>query len=250
RGGRTPSGFVPGQGRGPRPGHGRGVQHRSRGPRPFVRPWRESPLPPPPPVDPIIELDATEGYWQDWVSACTYDGEWRDAVVRSLLTLKVLTYTPPGGIVATTTPSLPEQGAAGQTHGVRRGALDQTRRGHLGDPQRTPPLHPLQTDGLGRRRPCRQGRRGLRSDRPGEAVAFVARRPPRRDHDQRVRRETQDLHPVPRLGRIGRRAAHGAAGGVPAPPRSPATPSTDCPPAAGPFWPAPPCCAPTPPPPS
>ncbi|HEX8630085.1 MAG TPA: glycoside hydrolase family 15 protein, partial [Catenuloplanes sp.] len=76
---------------------------------PFVLTWRESHLPPPKPLNPVEELGATEGYWQGWISACTYDGEWRDAVVRSLLTLKALTYAPTGGIVAAATTSLPEQ---------------------------------------------------------------------------------------------------------------------------------------------
>jgi GH15 family glucan-1,4-alpha-glucosidase len=76
---------------------------------PFVLTWRASHLPPPRPLDPIMELGATEGFWQGWVSGCTYDGEWREAVVRSLLTLKALTYAPTGGIVAAVTTSLPEQ---------------------------------------------------------------------------------------------------------------------------------------------
>jgi GH15 family glucan-1,4-alpha-glucosidase len=76
---------------------------------PFTVTWRPSHLPPPQPIDPIVELGATEGFWQGWMSACTYDGEWRDAVVRSLLTLKALTYGPTGGIVAAPTTSLPEQ---------------------------------------------------------------------------------------------------------------------------------------------
>jgi GH15 family glucan-1,4-alpha-glucosidase len=76
---------------------------------PFVLTWRPSHLPPPEPIDPVEELGATEGYWRGWISACTYDGEWRDAVVRSLLTLKALTYAPTGGIVAATTTSLPEK---------------------------------------------------------------------------------------------------------------------------------------------
>jgi GH15 family glucan-1,4-alpha-glucosidase len=76
---------------------------------PFVLTWRASHLPPPTPIDPLVELGATEGFWQGWMSACTYDGEWRDAVTRSLLTLKALTYAPTGGIVAAATTSLPEQ---------------------------------------------------------------------------------------------------------------------------------------------
>jgi GH15 family glucan-1,4-alpha-glucosidase len=76
---------------------------------PFVLTWRPSHLPPPDEIDPIHELGVTEGYWRGWVSACTYEGEWRDAVVRSLLTLKALTYAPTGGIVAAATTSLPEK---------------------------------------------------------------------------------------------------------------------------------------------
>jgi GH15 family glucan-1,4-alpha-glucosidase len=75
---------------------------------PFVLTWRESHLPTPHPVDPIVALDATEAYWREWVDRCSYDGRWRDAVVRSLLTLKTLTYGPTGGIVAAVTTSLPE----------------------------------------------------------------------------------------------------------------------------------------------
>jgi GH15 family glucan-1,4-alpha-glucosidase len=76
---------------------------------PFVLSWSPSHLPPPKPIDPVEELGVTEGYWRGWVSACTYEGEWRDAVVRSLLTLKALTYAPTGGIVAAATTSLPEK---------------------------------------------------------------------------------------------------------------------------------------------
>jgi GH15 family glucan-1,4-alpha-glucosidase len=52
---------------------------------------------------------ATEAWWREWSGRCSYHGPWRDAVVRSLVTLKALTYEPTGGIVAAATTSLPEQ---------------------------------------------------------------------------------------------------------------------------------------------
>jgi GH15 family glucan-1,4-alpha-glucosidase len=76
---------------------------------PFVLTWRPSHLPAPDPIDAVHQLGVTEGYWRGWISACTYEGEYRDAVVRSLLTLKALTYAPTGGIVAAATTSLPEK---------------------------------------------------------------------------------------------------------------------------------------------
>ncbi|MBG0564284.1 glycoside hydrolase family 15 protein [Actinoplanes aureus] len=76
---------------------------------PFTLTWRPSHLTPPESANPVHQLGVTEGYWRGWVSECTYEGEWRDAVVRSLLTLKALTYAPTGGIVAAATTSLPEK---------------------------------------------------------------------------------------------------------------------------------------------
>ncbi|MDO8434023.1 MAG: glycoside hydrolase family 15 protein [Candidatus Binatus sp.] len=53
-------------------------------------------------------LEETEAWWREWLGRCSVDGEWRDACVRSLITLKALTYGPTGGIVAAPTTSLPE----------------------------------------------------------------------------------------------------------------------------------------------
>jgi GH15 family glucan-1,4-alpha-glucosidase len=75
---------------------------------PFLLTWHASHEQPPTPADPLKQLDLTERHWQRWSDRCSYQGEWREAVVRSLLTLKALTYAPTGGIVAAVTTSLPE----------------------------------------------------------------------------------------------------------------------------------------------
>jgi GH15 family glucan-1,4-alpha-glucosidase len=58
--------------------------------------------------DPDSALARTEAFWRDWSSRCTYSGEWRDTVLRSLITLKALTDQETGAIVAAPTTSLPE----------------------------------------------------------------------------------------------------------------------------------------------
>ncbi|SDS90545.1 glycoside hydrolase family 15 protein [Jiangella sp. DSM 45060] len=74
----------------------------------FVLAWGPSHHPPSRPVDPLRALDETERFWTEWAARCRYDGPYRDAVMRSLITLKALTYQPTGGIVAAPTTSLPE----------------------------------------------------------------------------------------------------------------------------------------------
>lgn len=76
---------------------------------PFVLSYRASHKSLPKPLDVEAALQETERFWQEWISQCTYDGPWKDAVYRSLITLKALTYRPTGGIVAAPTTSLPER---------------------------------------------------------------------------------------------------------------------------------------------
>jgi GH15 family glucan-1,4-alpha-glucosidase len=76
---------------------------------PFVLTYGPSHLPLPKAIDPAYALQQTEEFWAEWCSRCTYDGQNRDLVVRSLITLKALTYGPTGGIVAAPTTSLPEK---------------------------------------------------------------------------------------------------------------------------------------------
>ena len=75
---------------------------------PFTLTWHPSHEAPPLPLEPAASLNTTLAWWQNWSARCTYQGEWRDAVVRSLITLKALTFKPTGGIVAAPTTSLPE----------------------------------------------------------------------------------------------------------------------------------------------
>ena len=76
---------------------------------PFVLTWFPSHQEPPPSIDPEHALEETCAFWREWAGTCTYGGRWSDAVVRSLIVLKAMTYEPTGGIVAAPTTSLPEK---------------------------------------------------------------------------------------------------------------------------------------------
>lgn len=76
---------------------------------PFVLTWGRSYEPEPEAIDAEASLADTLSWWDRWRSCCPYEGEWRDLVVRSHITLKALTYRPSGGIVAAATTSLPEK---------------------------------------------------------------------------------------------------------------------------------------------
>jgi GH15 family glucan-1,4-alpha-glucosidase len=75
---------------------------------PFELAWSPTNEPEPAPADPVQNLLETERWWTDWSERCTFEGEWREPVLRSLITLKALTYSPTGGMVAAPTTSLPE----------------------------------------------------------------------------------------------------------------------------------------------
>jgi GH15 family glucan-1,4-alpha-glucosidase len=74
----------------------------------FVMSWHESWEPAPPTADAQAALARTEAWWREWSDRCTYEGEWREAVLTSLIVLKALTDETTGGIVAAPTTSLPE----------------------------------------------------------------------------------------------------------------------------------------------
>ena len=76
---------------------------------PFVLTWTPSHLPRPRSVEASRSLERTEGFWSDWSEQSQVAGPYKEAVQRSLITLKALTYAPTGGIVAAATTSLPEQ---------------------------------------------------------------------------------------------------------------------------------------------
>ena len=75
----------------------------------FELTWAPTYHPEPPPKNCQQSLIDAEAWWREWSGRCRYTGPWREDVVRSLITLKALTYAPTGGIVAAPTTSLPEQ---------------------------------------------------------------------------------------------------------------------------------------------
>lgn len=77
---------------------------------PFTLTYGPSHLAVPRPTNTDVALHKTAEYWLKWTEQCTYCGPWREAVTRSLITLKALTYSQTGGIVASPTTSLPELG--------------------------------------------------------------------------------------------------------------------------------------------
>jgi GH15 family glucan-1,4-alpha-glucosidase len=81
---------------------------------PFVLTWHPTFEPAPAAVDAEEAIAETARWWAGWSARCTYEGPWREPVVRSLITLKALTYLPTGAMVAASTTSLP-----GQPGGVR-----------------------------------------------------------------------------------------------------------------------------------
>jgi len=76
---------------------------------PFVLRWHPSYSTAQNEVDPLAQIEATTRWWKEWSARADYQGEWREAVVRSLITLKALTFAPTGGVVAAVTTSLPER---------------------------------------------------------------------------------------------------------------------------------------------
>jgi GH15 family glucan-1,4-alpha-glucosidase len=76
---------------------------------PFVLTYGASHSEMPRAIDAETALDETQAYWLEWAARHTDASPWADAVLRSLLTLKALTYAPTGGLVAAATTSLPER---------------------------------------------------------------------------------------------------------------------------------------------
>ncbi len=70
-------------------------------------------------IDTDKALEQAETWWSEWSGRCEYRGEWREAVIRSLIVLKALTHRATGGIVAAPTTSLPEAIGGGRNWDYR-----------------------------------------------------------------------------------------------------------------------------------
>ena len=87
--------------------------------RSFSLTWFPSTASVPLPLDSLAARNHARRWWRDWVSRCTFVGEWRDDVIRSLITLKALTYEPSGAVCAAATTSLPEELGGGRNWDYR-----------------------------------------------------------------------------------------------------------------------------------
>ncbi len=86
---------------------------------PFALVWRPAHAgQPAPPLVPAL-TEQTARWWREWVAGLHYEGEWREAVIRSLITLKALTYLPTGGVISAPTTSLPQQAAGSRNWDYR-----------------------------------------------------------------------------------------------------------------------------------
>jgi GH15 family glucan-1,4-alpha-glucosidase len=81
--------------------------------------WHAASEPAPAPLDPGWAIAHTERYWDDRASSCRFAGRWREAVMRSLITLKALTFAPTGAITAAPTTSQPEWPGGGRNWDYR-----------------------------------------------------------------------------------------------------------------------------------
>jgi GH15 family glucan-1,4-alpha-glucosidase len=80
--------------------------------------WDAGREPPGPPLAAAL-IEAAERWWRGWVGGLSCEGEWREPVIRSLITLKALTYAPTGAVVAAPTTSLPQQASGGRNWDYR-----------------------------------------------------------------------------------------------------------------------------------
>jgi GH15 family glucan-1,4-alpha-glucosidase len=86
---------------------------------PFALVWRDSRDDAPDSPLVLALIEKAERWWRDWVAGLSYEGEWRDPVIRSLITVKALTNAPTGGAVAAPTTSLPQQASGSRNWDYR-----------------------------------------------------------------------------------------------------------------------------------